>query len=247
MQQVFLNLIINAEYAMKKAHGRGTLTITTEKKDDHIRISFKDDGTGMNEEVLAELFHPFFTTKAVGEGTGLGLGLSRSILLEHRGTIEAESQLGQGATFTITLPITQPAEKAATGSEADTPAPAEKIKSARILIVDDEEAIRLLVSTILSQSECAVDATGDAGEAFAKLESTSYDIVLMDIRMPGMSGMELYARVIDKHPELTGKVIFMTGDSSDLTTRAFLEQNKLTFLTKPFDIETLLKKVNGLL
>jgi len=62
-----------------------------------------------------------------------------------------------------------------------------------------------------------------------------------------MSGMELYARVIDKHPELTGKVIFMTGDSSDLTTRAFLEQNKLTFLTKPFDIETLLKKVNGLL
>jgi PAS domain S-box-containing protein len=247
MQQVFLNLIVNAEYAMKKAHGRGTLTITTEKKDDHIRISFKDDGTGMNEEVLAKLFHPFFTTKAVGEGTGLGLGLSRSIVLEHGGTIEAESQLGQGATFTITLPIAHLAEKAATGSEAVTTAPADKIKSARILIVDDEEAIRLLVSTILSQSECSVDATGDAGEALAKLESTSYDIVLMDIRMPGMSGMELYARVIDKHPKLTGKVIFMTGDSSDLTTRAFLEQNKLTFLTKPFDIETLLKKVNGLL
>jgi DNA-binding response OmpR family regulator len=167
--------------------------------------------------------------------------------LEHGGTIEAESQLGQGATFTITLPIAYLAEKAATGSEAVTTAPADKIKSARILIVDDEEAIRLLVSTILSQSECSVDATGDAGEALAKLESTSYDIVLMDIRMPGMSGMELYARIIDKHPELTGKVIFMTGDSSDSTTRAFLEQNKLTFLTKPFDIETLLKKVNGLL
>ena len=81
----------------------------------------------------------------------------------------------------------------------------------------------------------------------AKLESTHYDIVLMDIRMPGMSGMELYARVIGKHPEFAGKVIFMTGDSSDRTTRTFLDENKLTFLAKPFDIQTLLEKVKGLL
>jgi len=247
MQQVFFNLIVNAEYAMKKAHGRGTLTITTEKKDDHIRIVFKDDGTGMNEEVKGKLFNPFFTTKEVGEGTGLGLGLSRSIVLEHGGTIDAESQPGQGATFMITLAITHPVEKERAGSAGVTAAPAEKIRSARILMVDDEEAIRLLVRTVLYQSQCAVDSTGDAGEALAKLESTSYDIVLMDVRMPGMSGMELYARVIDRHPELTGKVIFMTGDSSDVTTRAFLEQNKLTFLAKPFDVETLLQKVNELL
>jgi PAS domain S-box-containing protein len=247
MQQVFVNLIINAEYAMKKAHGRGTLIITTEKKDDQIRISFKDDGTGMNEEVKAKLFDPFFTTKEVGEGTGLGLGLSRSIILEHGGTIDAESQPGQGATFIITLPITNPIEKIKDGSAAVTTAPVRKVKSARILMVDDEEAIRLLVSTILSESQCVVDTTGDAGEALAKLECASYDIVLMDIRMPGMSGMELYARVIDKHPELAAKVIFMTGDSSDLTTRAFLDQKKLKFFAKPFDIETLLQKVNELL
>jgi CheY-like chemotaxis protein len=103
------------------------------------------------------------------------------------------------------------------------------------------------VSTVLSQSQCVVDATGDAGDALAKLESTSYDIILMDIRMPGMSGMELYARAIDKHPELAGKVIFMTGDSSDATTRTFLEHNQLKFLAKPFDIGTLLEKVNELL
>jgi PAS domain S-box-containing protein len=247
MQQVFLNLIVNAEYAMKKAHGRGTLTITTEKTDDHIRVSFRDDGTGMDEEVLAQLFHPFFTTKEVGEGTGLGLSLSRSIVVEHGGSLTAESRLGQGATFTITLPITLPVEMAATGSETIAPALTGKLKSARILVVDDEEAIRLLVSMILSQSQCAVDATGDAGEALAKLESTSYDLVLMDIRMPGMSGMEMYDRVTDKYPELTGKIIFMTGDSSDLTTRAFFEHHKLTFLTKPFDIATLLEKVSELL
>jgi PAS domain S-box-containing protein len=247
MQQVFLNLIVNAEYAMKKAHGRGTLTITTEKKDESIRISFRDDGIGMNEEVKAKLFQPFFTTKAVGEGTGLGLGLSRSIVVEHGGTIEAESQLGRGSTFTVILPTARRADDATAQSEAVTSAPTKKLRSARILIVDDEEAIRLLVSTVLSQNDCAVDATGEAGKVFAKLESASYDIVLMDIRMPGMSGMELYAGVIEKHPELTGKFIFMTGDSSDLTTRAFLEQNKLTYLTKPFDIETLLEKVSGIL
>jgi PAS domain S-box-containing protein len=247
MQQVFLNLIVNAEYAMKKAHGRGTLTISTQKKDDYIRISFQDDGTGMNEEVKAKLFNPFFTTKEVGEGTGLGLGLSRSIVLEHGGTIDVESKPGQGATFIITLPIAHPAEKATAGTTVVAAAPAKKIKSARILMVDDEEAIRLLVSTVLSQSQCVVDATGDAGDALAKLESTSYDIILMDIRMPGMSGMELYARAIDKHPELAGKVIFMTGDSSDSTTRAFLEQNGLKYFSKPFDIGTLLEKVNELL
>lgn len=247
MQQVFLNLIVNAEYAMKKANGRGTLTITTEKKDDQIRISFRDDGTGMDEEVLAHLFHPFFTTKEVGEGTGLGLSLSRSIVVEHGGTLTAESRLGQGATLTITLPTAQPMDMAATTSEPVTLAPSEKLKHARILIVDDEEAIRLLVSMVLSQSQCAVDATADAGEALAKLERTSYDLVLMDIRMPGMSGIEMYDRVTDRHPELTGKVIFMTGDSSDLTTRAFLEHHKLTFLIKPFDIAALLEKVSELL
>jgi PAS domain S-box-containing protein len=246
MQQVFLNLIVNAEYAMKKAHGRGTLTIATERKDDHIRISFTDDGMGMTDQVKAKLFNPFFTTKEVGEGTGLGLGLSRSIVLDHGGTMDVESQLDQGATFTITLPITYPAEEETTESRAVTAAAPKHVKSARVLVVDDEEAIRFLVSTILSQNECAADATGDAGEALTMIERTSYDVVLMDLRMPGVSGMELYARVIDRHPELTGKVIFMTGDSSDVTTRSFLEQNNLAFLTKPFDVETLLKRVSEL-
>jgi CheY-like chemotaxis protein/two-component sensor histidine kinase len=245
MQQVFLNLIVNAEYSMKKAHGKGTLTITTEKMDGHIHISFQDDGTGMSHETIAKLFHPFFTTKPVGEGTGLGLGLSRSIILEHGGTIEVESQPGQGATFIITLPITQLAEEAP--AEVITNAPAEKVKAACILVVDDEEGIRKLVSTILAQSGHIVDATGDAAKALTKLDSTAYDAVLMDIRMPGMSGMELYNKILEKHPELTGKILFITGDTSDATTRVFLEQNNLSYIAKPFDKDTFLNKVNALL
>ena len=105
MQQVFLNLIVNAEQAMKKAHGKGTLTITTKKIDNNIRISFQDDGPGITAENMGHLFEPFFTTKAPGEGTGLGLSLSRSIVLEHDGKMSVESEFGHGATFIIELPI----------------------------------------------------------------------------------------------------------------------------------------------
>jgi PAS domain S-box-containing protein len=247
MQQVFLNLIVNAEYAMKKAHGKGTLVITTGKKDGHICISFKDDGIGMSQEIKDKIFHPFFTTKQVNEGTGLGLGLSRSIVLEHGGTIEVESEIGQGADFIIKLPITQLAEEAVQKPTLDNHISPENFKPYRILVVDDEEGIRKLVSTILAQNGHIVDATGEAKEALAKLENTHYDAVIMDIRMPGMSGMELYAKIKEKHPELTGRFLFITGDTSDATTRDFLEQNKLPYITKPFDRETLLKKVSGFL
>ena len=105
LQQVFLNITINAEYFMIEAHGRGTFTITTERIDDIVRASFADDGPGIAKENLGHLFDPFFTTKEVGKGTGLGLSISYGIITEHGGRIYAESKLGKGATFVIELPI----------------------------------------------------------------------------------------------------------------------------------------------
>lgn len=247
MQQVFLNLIVNAEYAMKKTYGKGTLTITTEKENSHINISFKDDGPGISPEVKANLFNPFFTTKKAGEGTGLGLSLSRSIILEHGGTIEVESEPGEGANFLITLPLTPSAEGAIAEALVIAATSPEKGRVAHILMVDDEQSIRKLASKILVQSGHSVDDTGDPKEALLKLNNTSYDIILLDIRMPGMSGMELYAKIIEKHPELAKKVIFITGDTSAGDTKAYLEQNNLSYIAKPFDREVLLQKVQSLL
>jgi len=105
LQQVFINIIINAEHFMKETHGRGTLTITTEQVGDVIRASFADDGPGIAEENLGHLFDPFFTTKEVGKGTGLGLSICHGIATEHGGRIYVESELGKGATFIVELPI----------------------------------------------------------------------------------------------------------------------------------------------
>jgi two-component system NtrC family sensor kinase len=105
LQQVFLNIIINAEHFMLEAHKRGTLTITTQRVGSIIEASFTDDGPGIAKEHAGHLFDPFFTTKEVGKGTGLGLSICHGIITEHSGRIYAESELGKGATFVVELPI----------------------------------------------------------------------------------------------------------------------------------------------
>jgi len=105
LQQVFLNIIVNAEYAMLEAHGGGTITIATERDGGIIRASLADDGPGISKKNLGHVFDPFFTTKEVGKGTGLGLSICHGIITEHGGRIYAKSKLGKGATFIIELPV----------------------------------------------------------------------------------------------------------------------------------------------
>jgi signal transduction histidine kinase len=104
LQQVFLNIIINAEFFMTQAHHGGTLTITTEKYQEVVRISIANDGDAIPAENLERIFDPFFTTKDVGQGTGLGLSISYGIITQHNGRIYAESKPGKGVTFIIELP-----------------------------------------------------------------------------------------------------------------------------------------------
>ena len=150
MQQVFLNLIVNAEYSMKKAHGQGLLAIKVKKEDDTVAISFTDDGLGIPKEYLPKLFQPFFSTKEVGEGTGLGLSLSHGIVTEHGGSILVSSGQAKGATFTVNLPITTSQSKEGPPVfEADpSDIPTEGKKS--VLVIDDEPYVRSFVKAILN-------------------------------------------------------------------------------------------------
>jgi len=248
MQQVFLNLIVNAEQAMKKAHGKGTLTITTEKKENNIRISFQDDGPGITKENMAHLFEPFFTTKEPGEGTGLGLSLSRSIVLEHNGKMNVESEYGRGATFIVEMPVVEvlPSEtEAATPMGTDQPLAA---KQGRIMVIDDEAGVRTLLEKTLTRAGHLVDVIDDARAALDKLGAgITYDVILTDVRMPGMSGIELYACLLEKTPGMKNKIIFITGDVMGMDIKNFLSQNNLPYLAKPFNIELLKEKVDTIL
>jgi CheY-like chemotaxis protein len=245
LQQVFLNLIVNAEQEMKKAHGKGTLTITTEKKENNISVSFKDDGPGITKENLVHLFEPFFTTKAIGEGTGLGLSLSRSIILEHNGTLNVESMSGHGATFVVELPIIEALPSEAVTSTLATKVEPAAIKKGKILVVDDEPGVRALLEKVLTQSGHSVDAIGDASKAIDKLDAgVIYDVILTDIRMPGMNGTEMYSHILEKTPEMKNRIIFITGDVMGADIKVFLTQNNLPYLAKPFDLKLLKEKID---
>jgi PAS domain S-box-containing protein len=241
IQQVFINIIINAEYAMNKLQGRGTLTIKTEKLDQRVRISFIDNGPGISRENLTKLFDPFFTTKDVGEGTGLGLSLAHGIIVEHGGTIRAESEFGKGATFIIELPIDQE-EQAAEAPNTILSSSNPQKRRANILVIEDEKAILTLVKVILSQDGHVVKVFDDPHKALEELYSTTFDVILLDMRMPVMSGMEIYEKILKSWPELVSRVIFITGDTSP-TIMEYITSHKINFITKPFSREILREKV----
>ena len=244
LQQVFLNLIINAATEMKLAHGKGKLQIKTEVVDNIIRISFKDDGPGIAQKNIKRIFDPFFTTREVGEGTGLGLSICYGIIAEHNGKIYVRSQSGKGATFIVELPIIPNEELLPLAEPAAKPA---KPITGRILVVDDELSIRQLLRRILVSEGHQVDTVSSAATALNKLSSEEYDLILLDIKLPGMSGIEFYNHLKQIDSPLTERVIFVTGDIMSPDTKKFLTAVKASYIRKPFNIKQLNEAINPIL
>jgi PAS domain S-box-containing protein len=245
IQQVFLNLIINAEYAMKKSGQPGELKIATSMKNDKLLISFADNGPGISPENIKKLFQPFFTTKPVGEGTGLGLSLSRAIITEHGGTLSVESELNKGAKFTIELPI----RKVYVQNEEVELDKLAKLKEGnkKILVVDDESTVQQFVKSALNPSDYNVDTTGDPYDALHKIAANNYDLVIIDIRMPGMNGQELFDKIVNDKPYMSKNILFTTGDSENSEVKAFIQRHNLHSIAKPFDHQELEKQIREML
>jgi len=245
LQQVFLNLIINAETEMKLARGKGKLSIKTQAVDTTISISFKDDGPGIASENLERIFDPFFTTREVGQGTGLGLSICHEIIAEHSGTIHAQSEPGKGATFIVQLPIiTEQKEPELAEPAIEQP---RRVAVAKILVVDDEPVVLSLMSQVLTDQGHKVDTVDNASDALERIRSERYSLILLDIKLPGMSGIELYEHIQQIARSLARRVVFITGDVLGVDTIEFLSRTKVPCIVKPFDAEQLKKEINHIL
>jgi two-component system, NtrC family, sensor kinase len=238
IQQVFVNLINNARQAIEAHQPKGWIKVTTAKYDGYVRIVIQDNGPGIPEQNLSKIFDPFFTTKEVGKGTGLGLSLVYGIIKEHGGTIVPRSRPGEGATFTIELPVTaKPAEVV-----AETPDPMVHLGKGRegvgkrVLVIDDEEPILQMVREALTPQGYEVDIASDGATALQRLSENQYDVALCDWKMPGLSGQQVYERARAVNPALSDRIIFITGDIINDRTRKFLEQQNKICLPKPFTI-----------
>jgi CheY-like chemotaxis protein len=199
LHEVFVNIILNALDAMPQG---GRLRIATEAQGNWVRVRFTDSGLGMTAEVCDHIFEPFFTTKGAN-GTGLGLAVSYSIVERHNGRIDAQSSLGKGTTFTVSLPSGE--------SVHPTVPPGGKVhrKTANVLVVDDDHRVREALVGMLNSAGHHTDHAGSGPEALAKLELERFDLVFTDLSMPEMDGWAVASEVRRRWPGT--KVVLITG------------------------------------
>lgn len=243
LQQVVVNLLVNAEHALSDWSGERRITIETASTDGVLRLAVGDSGPGIQAEHLSRIFNPFFTTKGVGRGTGLGLSISHGIVREHEGRISVQSRPGAGATFTVELPyVPPPARPPRTDTMRDVLAHPGR----RLLIVDDEPSIRAAMCTFFESLEYVVDQAATGEDALAMLRRCAYDAILLDVRMPGVPGDEVYRRLRETAPDQAARVVFVTGDIQSDAVRGFLEAAGRPVLMKPFLLDDLAAAVEAM-
>jgi signal transduction histidine kinase len=246
VQGVFLNLTNNALDAMR-AGGRGTLRVGAHQVGDVVEVLFDDDGPGIVSP--DEVFEPFYTTKAAGEGTGLGLALVYRFMDSVGGSISAENCPEGGARFRLHFRVAQD-EGTPEGPEA-RPARRRVVKprvsSPRILVVEDEPHLRTLHERLLGRIDAKVFLAESAEEGRRMVAHEDLDVVISDVRMPGESGLDFYGWLSDERPSLASRFLFVTGDIATPELRELAERSPDMFILKPFDVWAYLARVVAVL
>ena len=232
LTQVFVHLLVNA--AQSITHGsaaQNEVRVTLGRSTDgRLEVSVSDTGEGMSPEVLARVFDPFFTTRAVGEGAGLGLSVCHGAITAMGGEIVAESAPGRGSTFRVFLP----ALSATARPPRMTPLPApDTMPSCRVLVIDDDAMVCRSLTRLL-QAHHTVVAVFEAAEGLRRIEAGErFDVILCDVMMPEVSGVEFYERLRESVPEQAARVVFVTGGVFSNESRAFLDAGKHRVIEKP--------------
>src|SRR4051794_38980024 len=248
VQQVLLNLVINAEQAMLSANGRGTIVVRSwhDADQESVVLEINDDGPGIPDELQPKIFDPFFTTKEVGKGTGLGLTVAYAIVQEHGGRIRLESRPGVGASFYVELPVTG-AKLAPAPPPRSRETAVEAVAGASILVVEDETKLASAVVDALRDVGYIVEHAPDGEEALNRVGAQAFDLVICDLKMPRVDGMSFYRMLSAAAPGLSKRVIFVTGDVAGTDAEKFLEESGCRWLAKPFRLGDLLRAVRDTL
>jgi two-component system NtrC family sensor kinase len=248
LEQVLTNLLGNAFQALG---GPGEVTLRVEVSSARVVFEVEDTGPGIEPRAMARLFEPFFTTKPPGQGTGLGLSVSQSIVEQHDGSIRAASRRdgAPGARFVVTLPfvdrrtIRRPSPPL---TELGPPMPSARPR--RVLVVDDEAPIRVAIRRFLERRGWIVDEARDGQEALDLLEldgsgeqarGARYDAVVTDLRMPGVTGIELHDQLAEHAPDVLARLVVISGDTASPEVAEFLLRLHRPLVQKPFDLRTL--------
>ena len=253
IEQILLNLAVNAQDAVK---GNGKITVETgqvtfddeyvklnpgAKPGNYIQLAFTDNGCGMSEEVLQHVFEPFYTTKAVGQGTGLGLATVYGIVKQHDGYIKIRSRVGQGTTFALYLPEYYGITRRCT--DPITAKPQHNLLDKTILFVDDNEMILSMATELLTLNgyRPMVASTPSQALALARSHAGSIDLLVTDVVMPEMTGPQLFERLTESRPELP--VLYLSGYRNEVVLRSGTLEEEVNFLPKPFTAEQLIGRI----
>jgi PAS domain S-box-containing protein len=239
LAQVVLNLVLNAVQAIPEGSPATNEVRVTSRAGEpgFVELAVRDTGTGIPPEVLGRMYDPFFTTKEVGEGSGLGLSICLGLVRGMGGSIDVETALGRGTTFTVRLPAAQ----------ATSPGPAEARRRpprrARVLVLDDESMVCSAVRRSLEPDHDVVTMS-DPRLALERLaRGEDYDVVLCDLLMPHLSGMECYETLTRQRPEVARRMVFLTGGAFTPSARRFIEDHRARCIEKPFDPEELRARI----
>jgi two-component system, cell cycle sensor histidine kinase and response regulator CckA len=240
LEQLLRQLVLNAEQAIFSGGRGGEIVVRTRAGGKGVVFEVSDTGPGISPADQERIFDPFWTTKAPGEGIGLGLSMAHTVVTEHEGEIRVESVPGRGATFTIELPPGEGMDLAREAAEATL----RRYGPLRILLVEDEAPIRTSLARFLVRRGHHVDAVGTASEAIRRVESgEAYEVIVSDMRMPGMSGVELHARFAARGDGTETRMIFLTGDPSGCERNGSELHVGALILTKPFELNELAERI----
>jgi CheY-like chemotaxis protein len=232
---VFVNLIVNAVDAMPRG---GRLSVTCQRDDTRLKLTFSDNGMGMPDDVRQKIFEPFFSTKGA-HGTGLGLSVSYSIIERHAGSISVISEPGKGTSFMIDLPAAVVEESVNEVKIIDGDVP-----SLRVLVVDDELPVRETLAEMLTAVHHKVELAGSGQEALQKMREHAFDFVFTDLAMPEMDGWETARAIRKDWPDV--KIVLVTGYGPNTTPPSGEEHLVDAIIGKPFDFTQVGSTLNAL-